>query len=81
LPLHIAATTDNKEILNVLLENGSDINVIDWDGQTPLHYAAMAGKIKMFKYILEEKDGNPTIIDDYEKTFLDYIEQSIYDEL
>jgi len=74
LPLHIAATTDNKEIFNVLLENGSDIDVRDRNGQTALLYAAMAGKIEMLDYILQEKHSNPSIEDNDGNTFLDYIE-------
>jgi len=60
LPLHIAATT-NKEIFNVLLENGCDIDVRDRNGHTPLYYAAMTGDIEMLDYILQEKHRNPSI--------------------
>lgn len=38
-PLHIAARLGNSEIVNILIDNGSDVNAIDIDKMTPLHYA------------------------------------------
>lgn len=40
LPIHCATTRDLREILDILLSHGADINARDSLGWTPLHYAA-----------------------------------------
>ena len=37
-PLHFAASLHSDEIVKMLTQNGSDINAIDKDGQTPIFY-------------------------------------------
>ena len=41
--LHIAALWNKAESLKVMLEFGLDLEVMDVEGQTPLHWAAKSG--------------------------------------
>ncbi|PIA16311.1 ankyrin, partial [Coemansia reversa NRRL 1564] len=36
-PLHAAASWKHIEILQYLIRNGGDVNIVDSDGDTPLH--------------------------------------------
>lgn len=52
-----SACSDRKRGLDLvkdLFENGADINVIDNNGQSPLHMAVMANNYKNVKYLLEQ---------------------------
>lgn len=53
-PLAIAVMRNNIEICEKLLELGSDINVRNPKGQTPLHLAAGWGKPEMVEYLLKK---------------------------
>lgn len=48
-PLHYAVSTSNKEIVNLLIDKGANVNVSSNDGSTPLHIAARLG----YKEIVE----------------------------
>ncbi|WP_207002691.1 ankyrin repeat domain-containing protein, partial [Trinickia mobilis] len=39
-PLHFAAMHDNAEMAQILLAHGANVNAVDGQGLTPLHYAA-----------------------------------------
>ena len=52
--LHHAAKEDRPDIIEFLVNSGSDINVGDDEGQTPLHKAAMFGNIESVKLLLEK---------------------------
>ena len=45
-PLHAAAIYDNLEVIDVLVDNGADINSTDIDGNTPLIYACRVAAIE-----------------------------------
>lgn len=53
--LHRAARKGNKRASAVLIKfDGTDINAIDEDKRTPLHYAAEAGKIDVVRMLCEK---------------------------
>jgi ankyrin repeat protein len=41
-PLHIAAQKKQIAPIEVVVQNGADVNIGDVDGLTPLHFAAQA---------------------------------------
>ena len=47
-PLHEAK---NKEIAQILLDNGADINLKDGRGKTALYWAAVSGDVEMVKFL------------------------------
>lgn len=54
-PLHIAVLVDQREIAELLLENGANINARADDefGGTPLHWAAAVGNEQMTIFLVE----------------------------
>ncbi|CAB9512921.1 Ankyrin Repeat Protein [Seminavis robusta] len=52
-PLHIAASTDSIQVLEMLLQKSADVNAMDFDGETPLHLAALAGKTRSARILLD----------------------------
>ena len=49
-------------IIQHLLDTGMDINQIDIDGNTPLHYAIKNGYIKAMQCLLDHKDVDTTVV-------------------
>lgn len=43
-PLHLASYFGHKSMMELLLDNGADINALNNDGDTPLHKAAFIGR-------------------------------------
>lgn len=56
--LHLAASTNNIEILLNCLEHGIDINVRDNQGRTPLHYAAENGQCESLFALISANEIN-----------------------
>ena len=48
--LHLSSYFGHGEILALLLENGGDVNIMNHDGDTPLHKAAFTGRQVINKY-------------------------------
>ncbi|XP_072942618.1 uncharacterized protein [Epargyreus clarus] len=67
--LHWAADRDASEALAAAIQGGCDINAVDNNDQTPLHYAASCGHIKSTKLLLEA--GAALLKDDEDSTPLD----------
>lgn len=62
--LHIAASfLKGTECALMLLKSGANPNVKQFDGQTPLHFAARIGSVEMIQLILDH-GGNPQIQSD-----------------
>jgi len=52
--LHVAAYTNNLELVKYLVESGADVNACDNGNRTPLHEAGRGrGDIDMIKYLLD----------------------------
>jgi hypothetical protein len=54
-PLHLAVLTNNKEIAEILVDNGAylDLNANDEDAGTPLHWAVYMGNREMSEFLIE----------------------------
>jgi hypothetical protein len=50
--LHFAAENGHLQIVELLLDRGADVEVIDVDGDTPLMCAAITGQSEIFKMLL-----------------------------
>ena len=76
-PLHYAAHAGHKEIAELLIANGADINAKDMNGMTPLHRATYLG-YKEIAELLIAKGADVNVKDDNGKTPLD--ESIIYNQ-
>ena len=52
-PLHIAALSHNKEVIDILLSYGADVNARDKYANTPIHAAAIGNNIAAVKALVE----------------------------
>jgi hypothetical protein len=69
-PLHEAASWGHKEVAELLIDNGADVNVKNGFGQTPLHKAARWGR-KEVAELLIAKSADVNAKDMVGKTPLD----------
>ena len=60
--LHYAAFHNQPAIIHYLLDSGLDINQIDIEGNTPLHFAIKNGYIKAMECLLNHKGVDTTIV-------------------
>ena len=75
-PLHWLAQRGLTHGIACLLENGSDPNVTDDKGQTPLHFIAQKGVGKNQAKLLIEHGANPNARDNLGQTPLDYAKKA-----
>lgn len=54
LPIHQAAKKDNKEMVELLLQKGADINSVTDTAMTPLHISASLGYKELAELLLEK---------------------------
>lgn len=59
-PIHNAVKSNNSKILKMLMLNGGEINVKDFVGKEPLHYAAEHGSVEIVDLLLSK--GHSKII-------------------
>ncbi|CAN0282250.1 unnamed protein product, partial [Discosporangium mesarthrocarpum] len=52
-PLHLAASSGDDRIVNLLLTNGAEVNAEDNLGSTPLNRAAVTGHVEVIRLLLE----------------------------
>ena len=71
-PLHQAADFGRKEVAELLIANGADVNTEDNDGYSPLHYAAMNGLEEIAKLLIT-KGANVNAKDGKGRTPLDML--------
>lgn len=77
-PLITACLYEKKEIAQLLIKAGADINFQNNDGSTPLHVAAFFCKPEMVKLLLANK-ANKTIKNKYGSTALETVSGSFKD--
>ncbi|KAI3323769.1 ankyrin [Xylariaceae sp. AK1471] len=54
LALHWAAYLDSVDTAILPVNDGACLDVLDLDGQTPLHYAAESGLINVLKLLIQQ---------------------------
>eukprot|EP01130_Rhizamoeba_saxonica_P011150 TRINITY_DN4615_c0_g1_i2.p1 TRINITY_DN4615_c0_g1~~TRINITY_DN4615_c0_g1_i2.p1 ORF type:complete len:368 (+),score=63.49 TRINITY_DN4615_c0_g1_i2:35-1138(+) len=55
--VHIAAQNSREDIINLLIDHGADINVVEEDTDwNILHFAAIGGSEKLFNYLVTHPD-------------------------
>jgi len=52
-PLHIAASRGYKSVVNLLIEQGADVNAKDKYGQMPLHFAANRASMDLAQLLID----------------------------
>ena len=79
-PLMNAAYRGNTNIINMLLENGADINYTTDFGMTALMYAASFNQFEAAKVLLEN-NADTSITDEYGRTALDLAKSEDYKDI
>lgn len=53
MPLHISTEQEHKDLVELLLQYGAHVNVVDRDNRTPLMLAARSGQSALVSLFLE----------------------------
>lgn len=70
--LHLAAEHGNKEICQVLLNNGNSVNAVNIQGMTTLHIATILGHTEVMNLILSREETNVNAVNKDKQTPLHY---------
>nr|XP_039273528.1 ankyrin repeat domain-containing protein 27-like [Styela clava] len=65
--LHIAAVSGHHELVDSLVDHGSELNATDYHGSTPLHCAALSGSQSVV-FLLMHHGANPNARDNNSNT-------------
>ena len=72
--LHYTANMcNNPEVIDLLIKNGFDINIQDYEGKTPLICAVMNNKTDNVKTLLKYPQIDPNIKDNKQLAAMDYV--------
>jgi ankyrin repeat protein len=72
VPLHLAATNGNNNLVQVLAKFKANLDIQNKDGRTPLHMAAISNKTATYDKLIE-LGCNPEITDKYGKKPMQYV--------
>ena len=70
--IHYASAKNKVNSINFLLQNGADINAVDFINRTPLHIAAMNVNLEAVEFLLK-KNANVDVKDLLNNTVLHYL--------
>ena len=71
----IKGTINAKSVLDILLENGADVNISNNSGETPLYMAVSRGLHDVVSKMLEKYNGNPNTTSQGETSLVTACEQ------
>lgn len=71
-PIVTATKTGNVEVIKLLLNNGADINAVDYYGQSPLFFAIKEKNLELVKFLVENGAIVNTKEDGFGKTAFHY---------
>lgn len=66
-PLHIAAINEDLKAIELLLDEGADLNARGEGGMTSLHYAVQMEKMEAIQLLLEH-GADRAVTDDFDET-------------
>ena len=69
-----AAKDGNLEVLELLLQQGANIDIQNNNGNTALIWAARNDRLEVVKLLLQQ-GANPDLRDNHGSTFFDYLSQ------
>nr|XP_053653556.1 uncharacterized protein LOC128703031 isoform X1 [Cherax quadricarinatus] len=75
--LHAAADSNQPEVLSFLLKLISP-NIVNKEGQTPAHLAALKGHTQVLKILLADEDFNLNKRDNHNRTFKDLLSAPLF---
>eukprot|EP01122_Echinamoeba_exundans_P013977 TRINITY_DN6229_c0_g1_i1.p1 TRINITY_DN6229_c0_g1~~TRINITY_DN6229_c0_g1_i1.p1 ORF type:complete len:781 (-),score=153.69 TRINITY_DN6229_c0_g1_i1:97-2439(-) len=68
-PLHVAVQVDRKDMVELLLDAGANVNAKKGDGDSPLHIACLLNRVGLISYLIE-RGANLSAKNNYGATVL-----------